>query len=638
MEQIRLTLPDGAVIEVPKGTTALEVAQKLSPRLAREALTVEVNGVLRDLTAPLTEDATIRFHTFETPQGREVYRHTAAHVLAQAVKRLRPDAKVTIGPPIEDGFYYDFDTEPFKPEDLERIEEEMRRIIQEDHPTQRIEVDRDQARELFARMGESYKLEILDEIPEEEVISLYKQGEFTDLCRGPHLPSTGRIKYVKLLHTAGAYWRGDERNVQLQRVYGTAFERKSDLEAYLKRLEEAERRDHRRLGRQLDLFSTHQDLGGGLILWHPRGALVRYLIEQFWREEHLKAGYEFVVTPHIGRSTLWETSGHLGFFRENMYSPIEVDGIDYYLKPMNCPFHILIYKSRQRSYRELPLRWAELGTVYRYERAGVLHGLMRVRGFTQDDAHLFCRPEQMPQEIDRVLQFCLSILRAFGFEEFQAYLATRPEKAVGDPSQWEAAEGALREALDRAGLSYTVDEGGGAFYGPKIDLKIKDALDREWQCSTIQFDFNLPERFDITYIGEDGREHRPYMIHRALLGSIERFFGVLLEHYAGAFPVWLAPTQAVVITITDDQREYAVQVRDRLRAAGLRAEADLRNEKLGYKIREAQLAKVPYMLVVGQREVESGQVAVRARSGENLGPMSVEQFVHRVQEEINAKR
>lgn len=635
---VNVTLADGSVRQVPVGITAKQLLETLDASLAKRALVARVNGSLKDLTTPLTENATVTFHTFDSPEGKEVYRHSSAHVLAQAVKRLRPDAKVTIGPPIEDGFYYDFDTEPFKPEDLVALEAEIRKILEADYPFSRQDVRRMDAYPVFDDLNEPYKRELLDGFIEEPTVSIYRQGEFTDLCRGPHVPSTGYLKVIKLLNTAGAYWRGNEHNPMLQRIYGTAFEEPSQLEEHLHRLEEAERRDHRRVGRQLDLFSTHPDLGGGLVLWHPKGALVRHHIETFWKDEHLKGGYAFAYSPHIGRASLWETSGHLDFYKENMYSPLDIDGQEYFLKPMNCPFHILIYKSRQHSYRELPMRIAELGTVYRYERAGVLHGMMRVRGFTQDDAHLFCRPEQMPEEIDRVLNFVLHILRSFGFTEFQAYLATRPEKSVGLPQQWEDATEALRGTLDRSGLPYEVDEGGGAFYGPKIDIKIRDALNRAWQCSTIQFDFNLPERFDVTYVGEDGREHRPYMIHRALMGSMERFFGVLIEHYGGAFPMWLAPVQAVVLSITDDHVPYALSVRDRMREAGLRVEADVRNEKLGLKIREAQLDKVPFMLVVGNREMANSEVSVRARHGESLGSLSPDAFVHMAKEEIDSKR
>ena len=637
MDKILITFPDGSKKEYPKGVTPLEIAQEIGGRIAREALAAKVNGKLVDLTFRIEEDAELLLLTFRDPEGREVYRHSASHVLAQAVKQLFPEAKLGIGPPIEDGFYYDFDVpKPFTPEDLERIEEKMREIIKADYPFVRKVVPKEEAVKLFEKLGEIYKVELLQEIEDEEV-TLYQQGDFIDLCRGPHLPSTGRLKYVKLLSASGAYWRGDETRKMLQRIYGTAYEKKSELEEHLKRIEEAERRDHRRLGKQLDLFSFHEEAGAGLVYWHPKGAMVRKIIEDFWRDQHLKGGYQFVYTPHIGKAWLWERSGHLDYYAENMYSPIDIEGQKYYLKPMNCPFHILIYKTRIRSYRDLPLRWAELGTVYRFERSGVLHGLMRVRGFTQDDAHIFCTPEQVEDEILRVLRFSLEMLRAFGFKEFEIFLATRPEKAVGEPERWELAQNSLRKALDMEGLPYEIDEGGGAFYGPKIDIKIKDALGRSWQCSTIQFDFNLPERFDMTYVGEDGKLHRPYMIHRALLGSMERFFGILIEHYAGAFPMWLAPVQVRVMNITDEQRDYALKVTERLREAGLRAEADLRNERLGYKIREAQLEKIPYMLVVGNKEVESGTVSVRSRRGEDLGQMTVESFISMARELIDSK-
>lgn len=578
-------------------------------------------------------------------------RHSTAHVMADAVLQIFPEGKIAIGPPIEHGFYYDFDLpRALTPEDLEEIERRMREIIARDLPFEKRVVSPEEARALFR--DQPYKLELIDtilaagtdEYGEETVgnaeLSTYRHGDFEDLCRGPHLDRTGQIPIdgFKLLNVAGAYWRGDERRPMLQRIYGTVWPSKEELEKHLAWLEEVERRDHRRLGRELDLFSTNPDLGGGLVLWHPKGGMMRKVAEDFCRAEHEKAGYEFVYSPHIGRSKLWETSGHLDFFRENMYAPIEIDGQEYYLKPMNCPFHILIYKSRLRSYRDLPLRFAEWGTVYRYERGGVLHGMLRVRGFTQDDAHLFCRPDQMPEEIDRVLHFCLHILRSFGFETFNAYLSTRPEKAVGSEEQWRAAEDALRAALERAGIPFEVDEGGGAFYGPKIDIKISDALGREWQLSTIQFDFNLPERFDLTYVGEDGQEHRPYMIHRALMGSMERFFGVLIEHYAGAFPVWLAPVQVRLIPIADRHVDYAEQVAARLREAGIRAEVDRSTARMQAKIRDAQLQKIPYMLVIGDREVEAGAVAVRLRTGEDRGAMPVDAFLEMIGSVIAEKR
>jgi threonyl-tRNA synthetase len=579
-------------------------------------------------------------------------RHSAAHVMAQAVLEIFPDGKIAIGPPIEDGFYYDFDLpRPLTPEDLEAIERRMREVIAGDYEFARRELSADEARELFA--DQSYKLELINgleggldeygvESAEKPIISTYRHDAFEDLCRGPHVESTAQLNpdAIKLMKVSGAYWRGDERNPMLQRIYGTAWETADQLEDYLHRLDEAEKRDHRKLGAQLDLFSVQpEQLGGGLILWHPKGGLIRHLAEEFCKTEHLAAGYDLVYSPHIGRSTLWETSGHLDFYQENMYAPMDIEGQEYYLKPMNCPFHILMYKDSLRSYRDLPFRFAEWGTVYRFERGGVLHGLLRVRGFTQDDAHHFCRPDQMPEEIDFVLNFSLHILRSFGFSEFNAYLSTRPEgKAAGDPAQWEDAEAALEAALKRAGIPYEIDPGAGVFYGPKIDLKIKDAIGREWQLSTIQFDFNLPERFDMTYVGEDGQEHRPYMVHRALLGSMERFFGVLIEHYGGAFPVWLAPVQATLIPIADRHAAYAEQVAERLKEAGLRVDVDDSSDRMGNKIRKAQEQKIPYMLVVGDKEIEADAVAIRLRTNENLGPKSVNEFIAIAQEAVAEKR
>ena len=553
---------------------------------------------------------------------RHRMRHSTAHVMADAVLRLFPEAKLAIGPPIEDGFYYDFAVpRPFTPEDLAQIQQLMQETVAGDFPFQREELSRGEARRQFA--DQPFKGEIIDDIPEEEPISIYRHGQFVDLCEGPHVESTGKIPAFKLLSVAGAYWRGDERRPMLQRIYGTAFETEAALEEHLQRLAEAQRRDHRRLGRELDLLSFHEEYGPGLVYWHPKGGRVRTIIEDFWRREHYRAGYELVYSPHIGKSTLWETSGHLDFYAENMYSPMDVDGQDYYVKPMNCPFHIQIYKSGLRSYRELPIRLAELGTVYRYERSGVLHGLLRVRGFTQDDAHIFCRPDQVKEEIEGCVDFMRFFFRAFGFQDFHVYLSTRGEgdKYAGSLEDWEMATDVLREAIRERGLPYAVDEGGAVFYGPKIDVKLLDALGREWQCTTIQFDFNLPERFDVTYIGEDGREHRPYMVHRALLGSMERFFGVLIEHYAGAFPLWLAPVQAVVVPIADRHLEYAQVMEAELRAQDLRVQVDGSKERMNAKIRQAQLQKVPYMLVVGDSEVQAGTVSVRRRSGEDLGAM-----------------
>ncbi len=581
----------------------------------------------------------------------ELYRirHSTAHIMAQAVMEMFPgEAKIAIGPPIEDGFYYDFDLpRPLTPEDLEGVEARMKEIIAGDFEFQREVLSAEEAQERFA--DQPYKIELIEgleaggmdeygePIEEKPEISIYTHDIFTDLCRGPHVESTKKInpKAVKLLNVAGAYWRGDEKRPMLQRIYGTAWESADELDQYLWRLEEAKKRDHRRLGKELDLYSVSDAVGPGLILWHPKGGMVRKLAEDYAREEHERGGYEFVYTPHIGKAQLWETSGHLDWYQDGMYAPLDIEGQQYYLKPMNCPFHVQIYKSRTRSYRDLPLRYAEWGTVYRYERSGVLHGLMRVRGFTQDDAHLFCRPDQMPEEIDRVLDFSLNILRAFGFENFQAYLSTRnPEKAAGRPEDWEAPTEALRNSLERVGVPYEIDEGEAVFYGPKIDLKLNDALGREWQLTTIQFDFILPDRFDMAYIGEDGQEHRPYMIHRALFGSMERFMGVLIEHFAGAFPTWLAPIQATLIPIADRHVEYAEKVAAQLREGGVRVDVDQRSERMNAKIRDAQLQKIPYMLVVGDREAEAEQVAVRLRSGEDLGALSIEAFLERLTAEV----
>ncbi|MSP16574.1 MAG: threonine--tRNA ligase [Myxococcales bacterium] len=577
----------------------------------------------------------------ETPRltPLETLRHSTAHVMAGAVKRLFPEAKVTIGPAIEGGFYYDFDVaRPFDDEDLALIEAEMKVIIDANHTFERAELSRDDARARFAAAGETYKVELLDAIAPDTVITTYRSGDFTDLCRGPHVGSTGEVKAFKLISVAGAYWRGDERNRMLQRIYGTAFFDRKALAEHLHRLEEAKRRDHRKLGQALDLFSINETIGGGLVLWHPKGARVRYLTEQYWREEHFANGYELVYSPHIARDDLWKTSGHLTFYRENMFAGMDVDGKEYLVKPMNCPFHVTIFKHGLRSYRELPLRMAELGTVYRYERSGVLHGLLRVRGFTQDDAHIFMRRDQLADELQRTLSFCLHILRTFGFTEFKLYLATRPEKFVGEISQWDEAEAALYEALRVSGIEYEVDAGGGAFYGPKIDLKLRDAIGREWQCSTIQVDFNLPERFDLTYVGDDGAKHRVVMLHRALLGSVERFFAVLVEHYAGAFPLWLAPLQARVITISEKQEEWAREVCAHLVALGLRVETDLSPDKLGAKIRRAQLEKIPYMLVVGDKEVAERTAAPRARDGKQTEARPLEELGRWLMEEARIPR
>ena len=564
----------------------------------------------------------------------ERLRHSTAHVMAAAVSRLFDHVLLDIGPATESGFYYDFDLpKRLGPEDFDSIEKEMARLIAADLPFERIEMTREEALRKLEAAGQKYKVERLADIPAGEAVSFYRCGDFWDLCRGPHIERTGLIPAFKLVSVAGSYYRGLETNPMLQRLYGITGESKEALEHQLRMIEEAKQRDHRRLGKELDLYSIHEAVGPGLVHWHPRGGRIRAVVEEFWRQEHFRGGYEILYTPHIGRANLWEISGHLGFYAENMYAPMEIEGSPYYLKPMNCPFHIQVYNFHKRSYRDLPLRYAELGTVYRYEKSGVLAGLLRVRGFTQDDAHIFCTPEQIEEEIVRVVKFALRILRSFGFQEFAAYLATRPEKAVGDPERWRQAEHSLENALKVSGIPYTTDAGGGAFYGPKIDLKLKDALGREWQLSTIQFDFNMSERFRLGYIGEDGKEHRPYMVHRALLGSLERFFGILIEHYAGAFPVWLAPEQARVLPLKDIVLPAAETIAEALREAGFRADVDRRSETLGAKIRDAQGQKIPYMLVLGPREVEKGTVSVRSRAEGDLGSMTIEEFVGRLRRE-----
>jgi len=557
----------------------------------------------------------------------EAMRHSASHIMAEAIKSMFGDAKFGIGPAIDDGFYYDFDLpRTLTPDDLIIIEAKMAEIIVSNTSFTYEEMTKDEAKKLFS--DQPYKLELIDELPDEKV-SIYRQGDFIDLCKGPHIDTTGQIKAFKLLNIAGAYWRGDEGRPMLQRVYGTAFASNKELKKHLADLEEAAKRDHRRLGKELDLFSINDTGGAGLVCWHPKGARIKRIIEDFWYRQHEIGGYELVATPHIGKGDLWAISGHLDFYKEKMYSPMDIDGTDYYIKPMNCPYQILIYKTRVHSYRELPIRWAELGTVYRYERSGVLHGLLRVRGFTIDDAHIICRPDQVDEQIREVYDFSVNMLMEFGFKEFEIYLATRPKeaKAVGELDRWEQATDALRAALDARGMPYSVDDGGGAFYGPKIDIKVKDFLGRPWQCSTIQFDFNLPERFDMNYIGEDGKEHRPYMVHRALLGSIERFIGCLIEHYGGAFPVWLAPLQAMLIPIADRHIEYAQKVASELKSQGMRVEVDARSERMNFKIRDAQMQKVPYMLIVGDKEAEESTVSVRTREGHDLKDHNIWIFV-----------
>jgi len=560
-------------------------------------------------------------------------RHSAAHLLADAVLEIFPEAKYAIGPPVETGFYYDFElSRPFTPEDLVKIEAVMNKRVSEAHIFEMSEVTKEEAKYLFK--DQPYKQEIINGLNIDETITTCRHGKFLDLCRGRHVETTSDIPAFKLLNVAGAYWRGDERNPMLQRIYGTAWESKEAMGLHLTQIEEAAKRDHRVLGRELDLYSHHDQVGSGLILWHPKGARVRSIMENHWRDQHIARGYELVYSPHIGKSSLWETSGHLDFYRESMYEAINVEGQEYFAKPMNCPFHVHIYDSSKRSYRELPIRYTELGTVYRYERSGVLHGMLRVRGFTQDDAHIFCMPEQIEDEIVGVLDFAFDLLGAYGFNDYEIFLSTRPEKSVGEIADWDLATDSLKRALDRKNVIYSMDEGGGAFYGPKLDIKVKDAIGRSWQCTTVQFDFNLPERFDLKYVGADGVEHRPFMVHRALFGSLERFFGVLIEHYGGAFPIWLAPLQATIIPIADRHTEYAYEVNERLLEANLRAEVDIRNERMNQKIRLAQIQKIPYMLIVGDKEKEAGGVAVRLRSGLDLGIIKVSDLVLRIKQEI----
>lgn len=639
MEKIKLTFPDGSIKEYPKGITAYEVAEGISKRLAKEVLVAELDGKLIDLTLPITKDASIKLYKFEDPKGKETYWHSSAHLMAHAIQELFPEAKFGVGPAIETGFYYDIDIKKsLSDDDLRKLEKKMLELAKEDKSFIRKELSRKEAVEYFKEIGDHYKLEILDDIIDEDAtISIYDEGSFTDLCSGPHIPSTSKIKAIKLLNVSGSYWRGDENNKQLQRIYGVTFPKQKMLDEHLHLLEEAKKRDHRKIGKQLDLFSIHEEAGAGLIYWHPKGARIRNTIEEYWKQAHFEGGYELLYTPHVGKSTLWETSGHLSHFSENMFASMEIDESDYYVKPMNCPFHINIYKTQLRSYRDLPLRWAELGTVYRYEKSGVLHGLLRVRGFTQDDAHIFCTHDQIEDEIIEVIRFSNAIWETFGFKDLVYYVSTRPEKAVGNDDLWDKATDSLKNALDKEELNYEIDEGGGAFYGPKIDIKIKDALNREWQMTTIQFDFNLPQRFDMEYIGEDGKAHRPFMVHRALLGSIERFMGVLIEHYGGAFPTWLSPMQAAVVPVSQNHYEYAKKVTEELKKIGVRVVFDERSEKIGYKIRDWETQKVPYMLIVGEKEIENETVSVRKHREGDKGSQKLDDFKKFILEEIHSK-
>jgi len=642
MAEIVVELSDGSQKKFPVGITLLDVASSISDKLAKRAVTAKLNGELVDLTKKLVNDCKVEIITFDSDKGKEIYWHSTSHIMASAVKMLFPNAGLAIGPAIKEGFYYDFDVdEPFVPEDLERIEEEMHKIIEANLPFFRNEITKSEAVPLFTELNEKYKLELLEGITD-DIVTVYRHGNFVDLCRGPHLAVTGKIKAFKLLSIAGAYWHGDEKNKMLQRIYGIAFETQKELDDYLQRIEEAQKRDHRKLGKELDLFSLHeQEAGPGLVFWHPKGAAIRRIIEDFWKDEHLKRGYEIVITPHIAKSDLWNTSGHYSFFRENMFV-LEVENQEYVLKPMNCPGHILIYQTKMRSYRDLPIRYAELGTVYRYERSGTLTGLFRVRGFTQDDAHIFCTHEQAQDEILGTLDLALFMLKTFGYDNYEIELAVRDSqnkgKYLGTDEMWELAESALVTALNARNLPYNRMEGEAVFYGPKIDIKLLDAIGRAHQGPTIQFDFNEPKNFDVNYVGQDGQEHQVIMIHRVVLGSMERFFGGLIEHYAGAFPVWLAPVQARILPVTSDLDDYAKTIKDEMLKHKIRVEADLRSEKLGFKIREAQLEKVPYMLVVGKREAEAETVSVRLRGGEDLGVMPIESVIDRISDEVAQKK
>ncbi|SFH35159.1 threonyl-tRNA synthetase [Desulfotomaculum arcticum] len=632
---INITLKDGSIRRYESGKTLLEMAFDISPRLAKEALVARVNGKLVDLNEKIDSDAQVEFLTFDSEEGQEVFRHSTSHVLAQAVQRLFSGTKLAIGPAIANGFYYDFDSpQKFTPEQLEQIEREMNKIIKKDLPFARFEISREEALQRFGKKGENYKVELINNLPEDAVISCYQQGDFEDLCAGPHVPSTARLKAVKLTSIAGAYWRGDERNKMLQRIYGTSFPKKSLLDEHLQRLEEAKKRDHRKLGAELDLFSIQEE-GPGFPFFHPKGMVLRNELENFWREEHKRRGYVEIRTPIILSRALWEQSGHWENYKENMYFT-KIDEGDYSIKPMNCPGGMLIYRSRMHSYRDLPVRMAELGLVHRHELSGVLHGLMRVRCFTQDDAHIFMLPSQVKDEILGVIDLVDDFYRVFGFD-YHVELSTKPEKSIGSDEIWELATESLREALEARGLPYKINEGDGAFYGPKIDFHLEDSIGRTWQCGTIQLDFQMPERFGLTYVGEDGQKHRPVMIHRVVFGSIERFIGILTEHFAGAFPAWLAPVQVKVLPITDRQQEYAQAVTAKLTENGFRAELDARNEKVNYKIREAQAQKIPYMLVIGEREAAAEKVAIRHRKKGDLGVAALDDFINNLDNEIKNK-
>ncbi len=635
MEMIKITLPDGAVKEYPKGVKVLDVTKGISEGLARVVMGSVVNGETRGMQEEINEYADFKVVKFEDKEGKAIFWHTSAHIMALEVQKLFPGVKFAIGPAIDNGFYYDFDTEHrFTPEDLEKIEDEMKKIVKEGHVLERFVMPRDEALEYFKEHDEEYKVDLIENLPEDEEISFYKLGEFTDLCAGPHLYDTKKVKAIKLLSIAGAYWRGDEKNKMLQRIYGTTFEKQKDLKEYLDRLEEAKKRDHRKLGRELELFSMQEE-GPGFPFFHPKGMVVRNMLENFWKEEHIKRGYDEIKTPMILSEALWHQSGHWDHYKENMYLT-EIDEADYAIKPMNCPGSILVYKSKLHSYRDLPLRWGELGLVHRHELSGALHGLMRVRSFTQDDAHLYTLPSQIKDELIGVIELADYMYEIFGFK-YHIELSTRPENSMGSDEQWEIATNGLREALEEKGIDYIINEGDGAFYGPKIDFQLEDAIGRTWQCGTIQLDFQMPERFDISYIDKDNERKRPVMIHRTIFGSMERFMGILIEHYEGKFPVWLAPVQAKILPISDKFNDYAYELRDKMKAQGIRVELDTRAEKIGYKIREARMERVPYMLIVGEKEVEDKLVAVRKRDEGDLGQMEVDKFIDQVLEEIKTK-
>ncbi|HHT50389.1 MAG TPA: threonine--tRNA ligase [Eubacteriaceae bacterium] len=633
---VKVTLKDGSIREYPVNTTLIEIAKDISPGLARVALAGEVNGEVVDIRTPIKEDIKLNFLTFDDDGGKLAFWHTSTHIMAQAVTRLFPEVKLAIGPAIENGFYYDFDVErPFTPEDLEAIEKEMKKIIKENYEIENFTLPREEAFELVEKNGEIYKEELIRDLPDEESLSFYKQGEFTDLCAGPHIPTTGRVKAFKLLSIAGAYWRGNEKNKMLQRIYGISYPKKSQLDEYLHRLEEAKKRDHRKLGRELDLFSIQEE-GPGFPFFHPNGMIIRNTLEDFWRKEHEKAGYLEIKTPIILNKELWQRSGHWDHYQENMYFT-EIDGDQYAVKPMNCPGGMLVYKTKMHSYRDLPLRMGELGLVHRHELSGALHGLMRVRNFTQDDAHLYMTPDQIKEEIIGIIELTDKIYNIFGFK-YHVELSTRPENSMGSDEDWDKAIMALREALEEKGVEYRINEGDGAFYGPKIDFHLEDSIGRTWQCGTIQLDFQMPEKFDLTYVGADGEKHRPAMVHRTIFGSIERFIGILTEHFAGAFPLWISPVQVKILPLAEKHHDYAKKIYDSFREKVIRVDVDYRNEKIGYKIREAQMQKIPYMIIIGDKEVESNQLSLRSRSEGDLGTIAVDDFIDRALKEIKEKK